>query len=171
MEALRHNAWATLVLLDFCKGLSDDELHASGIRGASGSIYATLQHFVVAEGNYRQSITGEFPRHWGWFAGERPSLEELEDRTRDSANFWEDLFAKGVTPDVKIHYRGSNGSSYESNLGVLIAQTLNHGNHHRAEICVMLTQLGNEPPDLSGLGYGEASGRSFPHETSAGRPE
>jgi uncharacterized damage-inducible protein DinB len=91
-----------------------------------GSIYATLQHFVTAEGNYRQALTGEFPKHWGWHTGEQPSLEALAERNRDNAAFWETLLADRLDADEQIRHR-AGGVQYETRFGVILAQALNHG--------------------------------------------
>src|SRR5918911_4668210 len=46
-----HNTWANLKLLDFCAGLSDEQLNASAV-GTLGSIRDTLVHIVSAEVDY-----------------------------------------------------------------------------------------------------------------------
>lgn len=165
LDAFRHNAWATIELINFCKRLSDEELNASISTGTFGSIKDTLRHLVNSQGNYWFLVSGEWIFHkWGWFEGENPSLDVLEERTKDSEAFWEEFLARGVDSDDTIHHRGPERTEYETKLGVVLAQALNHGNHHRAEITVMLAQLGNEAPDLSGYSYGEATGRRGPRE-------
>jgi uncharacterized damage-inducible protein DinB len=42
---------------------------------------------------------------------------------------------------------------------MLVAQALNHGNEHRAQIYTILTTIGVEPPDLDAWSYGLATGR------------
>ena len=49
-----HNVWASLKLLDFCEGLSAEQLDSTAI-GCFGSIRATLGHIVGAEVNTRIS--------------------------------------------------------------------------------------------------------------------
>jgi uncharacterized damage-inducible protein DinB len=159
IDAFRHHFWASARLIGFCRQLSEEQLHAAGGDGTLGSIYATLQHFVTADGNYRQIITGEFPRHWGWHRDERPVLEELEQRLQDSAAFREEMLASSRNPNELFEHRGPDGSEWQTTLGIVIAQALNHGNHHRAEVCVTLTRLGWAPPDIDGYTYGEATGR------------
>ncbi len=43
--------------------------------------------------------------------------------------------------------------------GIVLAQTLHHGNVHREQVCNVLTAQGLEPPDLSAWAFGYASGR------------
>src|SRR5512138_101279 len=56
----RHNAWANLKLLDFCSGLSDEQLEATAA-GTYGSIRRTLVHLVRAEVDYVNRVTGRWP--------------------------------------------------------------------------------------------------------------
>jgi hypothetical protein len=39
-----------------------------------------------------------------------------------------------------------------------IAQALSHSYAHREQVCVILTSLGLQPPDISGLAWGDAMG-------------
>ena len=55
-----HNTWANLTLLDFCEGLSDEQLATTAI-GAYGSIRSTLQHYISSEVDYVNILTGKWP--------------------------------------------------------------------------------------------------------------
>src|SRR5215216_3856592 len=55
-----HNAWANLKLLDFCEGLSDEQLDATAI-GCFGAIRDTLLHIVGAEASYVKRVNGKLP--------------------------------------------------------------------------------------------------------------
>ncbi len=39
-----------------------------------------------------------------------------------------------------------------------IAQALSHSHAHREQICTIITTLGLQPPDISGLAWGDAMG-------------
>lgn len=39
-----------------------------------------------------------------------------------------------------------------------MAQALQHGHAHREQICTILTSIGLQQPDLSGLAWGDAMG-------------
>jgi len=43
-------------------------------------------------------------------------------------------------------------------LASLIAQAIGHSTEHRAQIAAIITQLGLEPPDMSGWAYMEETG-------------
>src|SRR4051812_10640364 len=55
-----HNAWANLKLLDFCEGLSDEQLDATVI-GTFGSIRSTLMHIVWSEVDYVNMVNEKLP--------------------------------------------------------------------------------------------------------------
>ena len=50
------------------------------------------------------------------------------------------------------------GLGCEYPLASLIMQAINHANEHRAQIAAIITQLGIEPPDMSGWQYMVDSG-------------
>ncbi|WP_336245617.1 hypothetical protein [Nonomuraea sp. SYSU D8015] len=47
----------------------------------------------------------------------------------------------------------------EVRAGIFVAQALNHANHHREQVCAILTGLGIQPPDLQAWDYAWATGR------------
>src|SRR5205809_724402 len=78
--------------------------------------------------------------------------------------FWEDLGSKPFDPDRTIEGKDRSGRAFTVKAGLIVAQTLNHGNEHRAQIYTILTTIGVQPPDLDGWSYGEATGRfGFAH--------
>src|SRR4029079_550470 len=80
-------------------------------------------------------------------------LDELAGMAEDMASYWEDLAAGESAPDRVISgtWEGS-GAHTEVRAGLLVAQTLNHGNEHRAHVCTILGQLGLEVPEVARLG-------------------
>jgi len=155
-DPLAHNSWATRELLAFCSDLKPDQLGATS-EGTYGSILSTLQHIIGAEGRYRFRLSGT---EIGWAAQpeETDDLEELSRMNDDNATFWDQLASSEFDPDRSIHVVKPD-ETYDVTAGVLVAQVLNHGNEHRAQIYTVLTTLGLEPPDLDGWSYGEATGR------------
>jgi len=47
-DPVRHNAWATMQLLEFCRGLDEQTRHAT-VPGTYGMILATLRHTIDCE--------------------------------------------------------------------------------------------------------------------------
>ena len=58
LELHRHKTWATLRLIEHCRGLDDEHLEAT-IPGTYGTIGATLRLLVAAEEGYYAIVTGE----------------------------------------------------------------------------------------------------------------
>lgn len=162
-EPLRHNAWATRRLLDFCRDLSDEHLAATA-PGAFGSLLATLQHTVTAEGVYRAVLTGAFPA-WDWSPDESPGLDVLKQRAEDNSRFWEAFLEKPFDPDRTCRQRRPEGIR-EASAGVVLAQVIEHACEHRSQACSIVTALGLEPPDLQAWAYAYDVGLARDRATS-----
>lgn len=150
-----HNAWATDRLLDFCGGLSEEQLAATA-PGAVGNVLETLHHYVQAEGGYYTRLALD-RRPAGWvrplakdFAAVRARADEMKELWGEYAASDPDASAtRGWTwPDVR----------HEFPAGMEIAQALSHSHAHREQVCTILTSLGLQPPDISGLAWGDAMG-------------
>jgi uncharacterized damage-inducible protein DinB len=144
-----HNVWANLKLLDFCEKLSDEQLDTTAI-GCFGSIRNTLVHIVGAEVSYVVRVNGKLPPQ-PFSRGEFPGFAVLKDVAR-----WtnEELLqlALSTREDTMVRESGK-GWSAEYRLASLIMQTINHATEHRAQISAIITQMGMEPPDMSGWQY------------------
>lgn len=147
----RHNAWATRKLLDFCAGLSDEQLKSTTV-GAYGSIYATFGHLVYAEVDYVGRATGKAlpaPLPTDRFAG----FEALKD-----AAHWagEELLQLALAARADAMVREAPPEEpveVEYPLSGLLLQAINHSTEHRAQISAIITQLGIEPPEMDGWAY------------------
>jgi uncharacterized damage-inducible protein DinB len=158
LDAFRHNAWATLRLLAFCRDLSGEQLRTN-IGGGYGNVLETLRHVLGAEAYYRFLFSGSLP-DWDWVEEELPTLDQLERWAADMAAFWEELLAHPIDADAVIVRQHEDGSKRETRAGIVLAQALHHGNIHREQVCAILTALGIQPPDLQVWTYGTATGRN-----------
>jgi uncharacterized damage-inducible protein DinB len=157
LDPLRHNAWATRQLLEYCRRLDPEQLRATA-EGTYGSILATLQHIVGSEGRYRTRLSGGGPGQPEPADTDGP--DELIPLADDMAQYWEELATSGFDPDRVVSWVSPvSGAHSEATAGMLVAQLLNHGNEHRAQISTILTTIGREPPKLDGWSYGRATGR------------
>jgi uncharacterized damage-inducible protein DinB len=153
-DAFRHNSWATKQLLAACRGLSTEQLTLSSI-GTYGSILATFNHIIRADVNYVRRFSTNLPS-W-WETGEESTdLEQLAMRVDETAQLWEQALAAPLDAEQVIIL---DEGAYEAHAGVIIAQALHHGNAHREQICVILSQLGVQPPDIQPWAYADATGR------------
>ena len=161
-----HNAWASLKLLDFCEHLSDAQLDATAI-GGFGSIRATLVHSVCAEVDYVNLVNGKLPAlplpsdQFPGFAVLKAGVEWASVELLD--------LALSVRADTIVHVERPQEPIYEYKLTGLLVQVLNHSTEHRTQISTIITQLGLEPPAMSGWTYMREMGEF--HEFGAGRKE
>jgi uncharacterized damage-inducible protein DinB len=152
-HVLRHNTWANLTLLDFCREVDPAILDLSA-RGTYGTVYGTLQHLVGAEQWYVQLITGEL-LGTRIRRTERRAVEDLiavVTATGDRSL----RMAETEDPDRRVEIDPGRAST----AGVILAQLVHHGNEHRTQATTILGANGVEPPPISGWGYGRAAGIS-----------
>lgn len=146
-----HNTWANLKLLEFCEALSDEQLDTS-VPGTFGSIRDTLLHIVGAEVSYVHRVNGRLP-------AEPPSRDRFPGFAvlKESARWTrEELLQLAVSAraDTIVEERWPEHKVVEQYpLASLILQAINHSTEHRTQVSTILTQLGLEPPDMSGWQY------------------
>ena len=157
-DPFRHNAWATRKLIAFCRELGPERLRAAA-PGTYGTVLETLQHMLGAEHRYLSRIAGGRPE-WSAEPEEIDDLGELNRMAEDLATTWEGVITAGFDSDRVVSFISrSTGEPNEAAAGMLVAQTLHHGNEHRAQIFSFLSSVGLDPPELDGWGYGLETGR------------
>jgi uncharacterized damage-inducible protein DinB len=160
IDPVRHNAWSTLELIDFVikQRLSPEQLASKGV-GTFGDIVGTLDHIVRCDASYLRRLADlELP----WVDDDSDlDLLGLRARAGEARQGWEDFLAKPYDPDrVIIIDDGTEGV----HAGIILAQAINHANHHREQVCAILTGLGIEPPDLQAWAYAWRTGRIWKTE-------
>ena len=154
-DPIRHNVWATGSLIGFCRAqnLTADQLAATGV-GTYGTILATLDHIVRCDGSYAGRVAGS---PLGFVdSAESPGFDALERWNAEAGELWEQLLAEPI--DVERVIVVDDGAR-ETRVGIFLAQAVNHANHHREQVCAILTGLGIEPPDIQAWEYAWATGR------------
>jgi uncharacterized damage-inducible protein DinB len=149
-----HNTWANLKLLDFCAGLSDEQLDAT-VLGGFGSIRDTLRHIVEAEVGYVERVNSRLP-------AEPPSPDQFPGFVvlKNVVRWAGDellLLALAARQDTSVRQRPPR-MLIEYKLASLMVQAVNHSTEHRTQISTIITQLGLEPPDVSVWQYIEDIG-------------
>ncbi|WP_433513971.1 DinB family protein [Nonomuraea sp. CA-143628] len=155
LDAVRHNNWATKRLVRFCQDqdLSAEQLQVRGV-GTFGGILATLRHIITSDGSYVRRLGDA---ELGWVdSDEDTDLRELLVWASEAEQLWEQVLAKPI--DVERVVIVDNGA-HEVRAGIFVAQALNHANHHREQVCAILTGLGIQPPDLQAWEYAWDTGR------------
>jgi uncharacterized damage-inducible protein DinB len=149
VELFRHNLWANLRLLDACALLTPAQLEATAA-GTYGSIYDTLLHIIASEEWYLSGLTGHLAVD-AFGQDDRPALAELRDHALRAAEALTAASA-GVAPKDVARWQSSAGER-SMPAARLLAQVINHATEHRAQVNVILTQLGVSPVDSSGWAY------------------
>jgi uncharacterized damage-inducible protein DinB len=147
LDAIRHNNWATKRLIQFCRDqeFSAEDLRVRGV-GTFGGILETLQHIVDCDASYARRLAGTEP----WWADGEAQLGTLLIRASEVEQVWEEVLAKPI--DVERVVVVDEGTR-EVRAGIFLAQALNHANHHREQVCAILTGFGIQPPDIQAWEY------------------
>lgn len=155
VKLFEHNVWANLKLLDFCAGLSDEQLDASAV-GGFGSIRSTLPHILGSEVSYVNRVNGKLPPT-PLVRGQMPTFDVMREAARWSGDA---LLALAVSARQESVVSESEGHEHvEYPLASLIVQQINHSTEHRTQIATIITQLGMQPPDMSGWAFMEETGQ------------
>lgn len=164
LQLFRHKTWATLRLIDYCQGLSDEHLEAT-IPGTYGTIRNTLRHLVESDEGYFSLLTRErFPTKVDAEAFVSPdtapdgpvSLDDLAERVRRLGPRWEALAKDADLPEREV----TTTDGWRVPGAVPIAQAIQHADDHRTHIMSILGALGLDVPEPNGLdvwGYAEAN--------------
>jgi uncharacterized damage-inducible protein DinB len=144
-EPFRHNSWATLRLLEFCRDIDPSLLDATA-PGTFGSVKDTLAYMVGDEEALAGMAEG-IPT-----SGPVPAfstLDDLQERARWLAERWERVLEGEPHPERLVQR-----DSGLVRLGNVLAQAVHQGNALRAEVSVVLRTVGIQPPALDGWAYG-----------------
>ena len=148
-DPIRHNNWATKSLIQFCRAqnLTPEQLEVTGV-GTFGGILATLDHIIRCDGGYVRRIADS---PLDFVDGEHAQDFDTLERWNDGAGaVWEEFLAKPIDVErVMIVDDNTRGTR----VGIFIAQAINHANHHREQVCAILTGFGIEPPDIQAWEY------------------
>src|SRR5438445_3475446 len=132
----RHKTWATLALIDFCKGVDEAVLDAT-TPGTYGTSRQTLRHLVRSEEGYLARVTGK--RHAEPLAEDAGSLDELADRIRRMGPHWE---AAAQDPDLPRR-RVTTSDGWRLAGGVVMAQAIHHDDEHRKQVMSVICAHGS----------------------------
>ncbi len=149
-----YNAWANVKLLDFCAGLSDEQMGSTTV-GGYGTIRATLGHLVHGEVSYVSRVNGRLPDNppsgdtFSGFAVLRAAVQWANRELLELA-----LAARSDTMVVKVWPEGTE----RYKLADLMVQAPSHAMEHRTQVAAIITALGLEPPDLSTWAWMEECG-------------
>ena len=153
-DLYRQNEWANIVLLDACRGLSEEQLDTT-VQGTYGSIRETLIHIVDSEIGYaiRPADAGLERIEPG---GQWRGLDRLTELVRATAAAATHHAMESTCEPITVDLPDLPS---DVDASVIFIQMVNHSTDHRSQINTILTTLGVQPPDLSSWAWGLADGR------------
>jgi uncharacterized damage-inducible protein DinB len=138
-----YDDWVNRRLLDAVEQVPTERT-VDHFGGSFDTIHGTVAHVLNAEHHY-------FSRWTGTPAAPRREDASIAELRAD----WEALLPRrdeylcSLTEDrlsAPLHYVTRAGDTFDLPLWQFMLQMVNHGTHHRAEVCDMLTRVGTPPP-------------------------
>jgi uncharacterized damage-inducible protein DinB len=150
-DIFRHNAWANQRVIAFLTELPPDQLEVSA-DAVYGNLRATMHHVFDGEVGYWSFFSKEVP---SWFQPESEPvpLRKMADWAFEMGKLWEKTNIEELDADAWVERERSEGRFIRLKTGILLAQTIHHGNVHREQVSHVLTTLGLTAPDLSLYAY------------------
>lgn len=120
--------------------------------GEKPACVAFLSHVISAQQIWFNRVIGFEPDSidiWEEF-----STDELAARAKKVQHKWLDLIGDHeVDLDTAIYYTNSKGMEYRNLLWQICHHLIIHGQHHRAQISLLLRKDGIEPPETDYIHY------------------
>lgn len=148
VELLKHNTMMNGRLLDACESLTPEHL-ATSLEGTYGSIGATLVHIVQGQDSYAHRMFRE-ERPPRLEEDPFPGFAELRTRLAKTDRMLEEAASRAGGADTVVITGDDPEGTWDMASDLLLLQAINHATEHRSQIATILTQLGVEPPDMSG---------------------
>src|SRR5262249_48382675 len=150
IEPFRHNAWATLRLLEFCREL-DPAIRQAYAPGSSGSIGQILARMVGAEEALAALVEG-VPRHG--YPPRYSSLDDLQERARRLRDRWERILEVEHHPERLVE--GDRGGPQRPLIRgwAILAPALHLGHPPPRPNCTIPPSPFIQPPVLDAWSFG-----------------
>lgn len=146
------NRWVNEMLLAEAEKLIPEQARQSA--GASfDTVHNTLAHMLGAEVNWLTRWQGGSTKMLG--GDDFADLAAVRARWAEQ-NAAMDAFLASLTEERlagPVSYTTTNGTTYTQPLWQLMLHMVNHGTHHRSELCEMLTRAGHPPPQTDMVHY------------------
>jgi uncharacterized damage-inducible protein DinB len=149
-KLFKHNTWANLKLLAYCENLTDEQLDTAAV-GCFGSIRDTLVHITYGEVDAIHLATNKLAPE-SLSSTQFPGFDLLKERISWASDRFLQL-AISARADTIVEVRRPDEPIYRFPLASFLVQAINHSTEHRTQISTIITQLGMEPPSMSGWTY------------------
>ena len=144
MLAFHH--WSTLELIAFCEQQPATLLESSR-PGVYGTIPETLAHMAASERMFLAAVMEADPADVPAARDGMP-LSETAALVRGLAGAWQ-AYAANPLPAATYRYDPRGTIRIET----ILAQVMNHGSEHRAEVFTILGTAGIQPPSVNPWAY------------------
>lgn len=143
--SFEYHYWANSKLLDVVSTLSEAQF-TQDVAGSLGSVRNTLVHVLSTEWGWLARCGGH-PRGSRLDADEFPTPRSLVDQWVIVRSHVEDFLQQLSDDDLHriVEYPGSGGTLRQMPIGELMHHSVNHAVHHRAQVVLMLRELGVAP--------------------------
>jgi uncharacterized damage-inducible protein DinB len=155
LELVGHKTWATRKLIALCKTL-DPSMVDTTAPGTYGTIRQTLVHLVNADRNYYRRLCSEQP--WERMDEQTTDLEMVAERFDAVVAGWQALAQDASVADRDLRY--PKGEVVKG--AVVFAQSIHHGDVHRAHVLSILGSHSLQVPELDLWEYAFEVGLATP---------
>ncbi|HET9201496.1 MAG TPA: DinB family protein [Dehalococcoidia bacterium] len=149
-EMFRHNTWATLELLNFCRQQEDSFLDGRA-PAIFGSARDTMIHVVAAERRYASGFQSLQTADVNEMMGKDASFALLLASARETGDIFIKVAAE-ADQDWAIE-REYAGEKHTLKGSTLLIQAIDHATEHRTQVRDILTEQGLQPPVVDGWTY------------------
>ena len=143
--SFEYHYWANSRLLKVVSSLSDAEF-TTNVAGSYGSVRNTLVHVLSTEWGWLARCGGH-PRGPRLEAKDFPTPQSLIDKWSDVRRHMMAFLHDTSDCDLgrTVEYPGANGAIRSMPIGELLHHSVIHAVHHRAQVGLMMRELGFAP--------------------------
>jgi len=144
LRLLMFDLWCNRKLADVLRAHTDFKERPACI--------AFLSHIVAAQDVWFSRVLDIDTEGYDTWPGYEP--EELKPIAKEYHQKWMDLVADhDIELDTTIYYRNSKGTPFNNTISDIVSHMIIHGQHHRAQISLLLRRSGIEPPPIDYIFY------------------
>ncbi len=141
LKLYQYNEWATSRVL---KCLADQKVD-------NEKVLSLMGHILAAQFLWLHRIKG-LPapdvKLWGSY-----SLPDLNTMNEKIARQWIDFVESNEQFDRVLSYTNYTGQPFTNNVEMIMIHLVNHSSYHRAQVAMLLRQLGYEPVNTDFITY------------------
>lgn len=132
--------------LQYSYGINKKQLAVISTTGPDPEMMRLLSHVVWAQVIWLMRLKGEAYQGKDFWKVETP--DELEGLMEADYKNWKNYFSSLSDLNREVSYTNSSGTPYTNKIRDIIFHVINHGSHHRAQVNLLLRQMGMSPPPI-----------------------